>query len=114
MTRERIHGIDKQPGFALIAVLVALSILLALVAPFMAAMLHEANISTEEEASAKVRVDVDGLREWLLFKLTHTDLSIDRTPFSDDRSEFVVGPFPEAFTKDSLRAITSERHAQIA
>ena len=35
-------------GFALIAVLVALSILLALVGPFMAAMLNEADVSDHE------------------------------------------------------------------
>ncbi|MEE9126399.1 MAG: type II secretion system protein, partial [Planctomycetota bacterium] len=95
---------NDNPGFALIAVLVALSILLALVAPFLAAMLNEADISSNVVAQAQVDHANEGQREFLLYLASMTDQANDLTPFFDSRNEFPKRlDLPAAFRSGGLR-----------
>ena len=68
---------QEMRGFALIAVMVALAILLALVTPFLVAMLNEANISSDVVAEEETGLSNEGHRDWLLHLASRTDLGND-------------------------------------
>ena len=98
---------NDNPGFALIAVLVALSILLALVTPFLAAMLNEADISSNVVAQAQIDHENEGQRDMLLHLASMTDQANDPTRFFDSKAEFPKRlDLPAAFRSGGLRKLS--------
>ena len=83
------HETDTRTGgFALIAVMVALAILLALVTPFLAGVFNEADSSSKIVAQRATDHRNQGQRDALLYLASQTDQGIDTTPFSDSKREF--------------------------
>lgn len=108
LTRRTPQGVAER-GFALIAVLIVLGILVALAAPFLASM-------GNGDAASRTRVDVkaaellsESARDLVLAAAARSYAAVDETPAFDDRSEFPDRlELPRAF--ESLRADGFDRH----
>lgn len=79
-----------EGGFALIAVLMVLGVLLALLGPFLFSMGQESNAAEDEAGQREVRTLADGGRQVLLARLGQTHGSSDLTPNYDDVTELEI------------------------
>ncbi len=85
-------------GFALIAVLVALSILLALAAPFLLSMGHGDEAARQEVEAKRVDWAVDSVRDFLLGNAAKSSFAEDLTPLVDSLDEYPSSvELPEGF-----------------
>ncbi len=75
-------------GFALIAVLVALAILLALVVPFLDSMIHESREVERDMAQLRAAQASQSTREFLLHQAAESHLAVDQDRWADGRSEY--------------------------
>jgi hypothetical protein len=100
-------------GFALISVLVALSILLALLVPFLSSILNEGRVSSGVVATEKTEVEIRGLVAHLLHRAGRGHASEEvaeegGSPDWDSRSEYPQRmSYPEAFETKPKRVLRS-------
>jgi len=104
---------DEISGLALIAVLVALSLLLALTGPFLLSMGHGDAVSIEKRDQKHVELVSASARDIVLHRASRTHESIDEHSSADDASEFPrTLELPEQF--GSLAETESGRHLMAA
>ena len=112
--RRSVHR-DRSgaAGFALISVLIALSILLALLVPFLSSVLNEDKVSDHGIEEKYNQTGTTGLRDRLLFLAGLGDRSKEistqgGTPDWDSLDEYPVNmPLPQAFGSGPATTLTS-------
>lgn len=101
MTRHRTaphRRADDERGLALLAVLVALSILLALAAPFLISMGNGAEVARQLGAETKAGLASESVRDLLLQAAARSESTYDLTPDADGLDEYPSGVvLPEGF-----------------
>jgi hypothetical protein len=80
--------VERERGFALIAVLVVLAILATLAAPFLLGMGHGEAAALAVGDAKRVDLAAASARDLVLAQAQRSHPSVDATPDADDRSEF--------------------------
>ncbi|MBK8100245.1 MAG: hypothetical protein IPK26_24340 [Planctomycetes bacterium] len=98
MNRPTCRALAAQRGIALIAVLIALTVLLLLALPFAVSMSVGADIAVQEVEVRQVEQASASVRDLLLADAALSHQAFDATPEHDDVTEFPNGPvLPEKF-----------------
>ncbi len=87
----RDPGSVPSRGFALVAVLIVLGILMALIGPFLLGMSQELQSADQEAASREAELLAEGARDRLLARVGAGQGTLDATPGSDGLEEFPEG-----------------------